>query len=277
MNEIGEIVMNRKIANRILICLITCMALGLVLPIFKGYWPDELVSGPFTVRGYEILSTSPIFGAGVFLMIFFSLVILTTHIGFRKKCIMLFPVNFANLIFYLISTYQTRRWIYSTDAINVSEQYGMFVFSVLIVLALVLPFIIEQWSRPIKNYSDAEELCEAIVDLGSELVDDDELGYGLFVDMLFWANEYTRLITMKAQPDIQTNKKLYDESGATERMEEDIENALGTYLADLDIILKDHIHIRGIERYLPDESYKIKLAGYLSLYFFEIKNEINKN
>ena len=190
---------------------------------------------------------------------------------------MLFPVNFANLIFYLVSTYQTRRWIYSTDAINVSEQYGMFVFSVLIVLALVLPFIIEQWSRPIKNYSDAEELCEAIVDLGSELVDDDELGYGLFVDMLFWANEYTRLITMKAQPDIQTNKKLYDGSGATERMEEDIENALGTYLADLDIILKDHIHIRGIERYLPDKSYRIKLAGYLSLYFFEIKNEIIKN
>ena len=277
MNEIGEKVMNRKIANRVLIGLFVCMAISLALPIFKGYWPGELVSGSFTVRGYEIVSIAPVFGSGVLLMIFISLVTLTTHIGFRKKCIILFPVNFANMILYIASTYHTRRWIYSTDAINVSEMYGAYIFCSLITLALILPFVIEQWSRPIKTYSDAEELCETMVDLGSELDGNDELGYGLFVDMLFWANEYTRLITMKAQPDIQTNKKLYEESGATERIEADIENALDTYLADLDVILKDHIHKRGIERYLPDESYKVKLAGYLSLYFFELKNEITKN
>lgn len=216
--------MNRKIANRVLIGLFVCMAISLALPIFKGYWPGELVSGSFTVRGYEIVSIAPVFGSGVLLMIFISFVTLTTHIGFRKKCIILFPVNFANMILYIASTYHTRRWIYSTDAINVSEMYGAYIFCSLITLALILPFVIEQWSRPIKTYSDAEELCETMVDLGSELDGNDELGYGLFVDMLFWANEYTRLITMKAQPDIQTNKKLYEESGAIERIEADIYN-----------------------------------------------------
>lgn len=266
--------MNRKIANRILIGLFVCMAISLVLPIFKGYWPGELVSGSFAVKGFEILSITPVSGFGVLLMIFVSLVTLTTHIGFRKKCIILFPVNFTNMILFGVSTYHTRRWIYSTDATNVSEMYGLYVFCALVTLALVLPFVIEQWSRPIKTYSDAEELCEELVEFGSALEDDDELGYGLFIDMLFWANEYSRLITMKAQPDIKTNKKLYEESGAAERIEEDINNALETYLSDLDVILKDHIHIRGIEKYLPDESYKIKLAGYLSLYFFEQRKEL---
>lgn len=253
------------------------MALSLALPIYKGYWPGEQVSGSFLIRGYEIISIAPVYGACVFLMIFISLITLTTNIGFRKKCVILFPVSFANFVFYLVSTYQTRRWVYSTDAINISEQYGMQVFCALISLALIFPFMIEQWSRPIKTYSDAEELCEELIDKGSELEDNDDLGYGLFIDMLFWANEYTRLITMKAQPDIRANKKLYEESGAIDRIQADIDNALGTYLADLDVILRDHIRIRGIERYLPDESYKARLAGYLSMYFFELKNEITNS
>lgn len=256
----------RKTANYILIGLFVAMALSLILPMYTGTWPEGEASGNFMFRGYEILFVSPLCGAVVFATIFISLVTLTTRIGLRKKCIILFPVNFANMAFYLASSYEIKMYLYGTAATNIEEAIGLRIFISIIALALILPFLLEKNSRPVSTYDDATLLCEEFLEKGYELQDTDETGYGLFTDVVFWANEYSKQLAMLNAPGEKENSKSYDATGATQRKQEHLSNCKETYLGDLSVLFKDHIKIRSLDAYLPDDEHKLGFACYLSLY-----------
>lgn len=159
-------------------------------------------------------------------------------------------------------------FLLEADAVSLEYGIGLAAFPAACLAAFMASLLFALFPEELARCCTAMRLCRDLEQEAAFLNKDGDKMYLLYLDMLFWANEYAGQRALMGTTAIDyVNRDSLEESGAPARHRAILANCSETFLAEFDTVVREEMEIEDIDRILPDDAARLDFACFLSLYW----------
>ena len=159
-------------------------------------------------------------------------------------------------------------FLLEADAVSLEYGIGLAAFPAACLAAFMVSLLFAFFPEDLAKYCTAMRLCRDLEQEAACLNEEGDKMYLLYLDMLFWANEYASQRALMGTTAIDyANRDSFEKSGASARHRATLANCSETFLPKFNAVVREKMEIEDIDHILPDDAARLDFACFLSLYW----------